>query len=233
MAQSRVARGNAIRARIDRLAADWILGQQTCEAAAETDVAGFCERVQSLCADVGSGIHWRNTDWNLFEVLGRPRKEDAHTYVIAWLMRPTEPHGLKDAFLKAFFKKAFHTDAPAGTLECHVAPKKRIGIGEVDIEVKGPRWWLIVENKIDCEEDQGQTGEYAAYYKRFARLRETFFPVFLSREGKGPESRDFARMSYRDLREALESVCESVHPAPEAEQLVRHLVQHILRELES
>ena len=79
----------------------------------------------------------------------------------------------------------------------------------------------------------GPAEKYAAYYKRFARLRKTFFPVFLSREGGRPESRDFAAMSYRDLRDALESACESVPPSPEVEQLVRHLVQHILCDLES
>jgi len=233
MAQSRVARDTALAARIDRLAADWTLGQQTREAATATDLADFCQRVQSLCAEVDSGILWRKTNWNLFDVLGRSRKEDAHSYVIAWLMNPANPHGLQDAFLKAFFKKAFPTAAPTGTLECRVAVKKRIASGEVDIEVKGPRWWLVVENKIDCGEDRGQTEKYAAYYERFAKLRERFFPVFLSREGKRPESRDFAPMSYRDLRKVLESVCESVRPAPEAEQLVRDLVQHILCDLEN
>jgi hypothetical protein len=233
MARPNVGRNNTLTARIDRLAADWLLCQQAREVATETDVSGFCERVQSLCAEVDSGILWRNTAWNLFDVFGRFRKEDAHSYVIAWLMNPANPHGLQDAFLKAFFKKAFGTAAPAGTLGCRVAVKKRIDGGEVDIEVKGPRWWLVVENKIDSEEDQGQTERYAAYYKRFARLRESFFPVFLTREGKPPESRDFAPMSYRDLRQVLESVCESVRPTPEAEQLVRDLVQHILRDLEN
>jgi len=232
MAQSRPARASALTARIDRLAADWVLGQQTREVSAETDLTDFCERVQALCAEVDSGVLWRNTAWNLFDVLGRPRLEDTHSHAIAWLMRPTEPHGLKDAFLKAFFEKAFAVEAPTGTAECRVAVKKSIDVGEVDIEVKGPGWWLIVENKIDSEEGPDQTRKYAAYYKRFASVRRGFFPVFLSPAGKRPQSRDFVPMSYRDLRQVLVSVCESVHPSPDAEQLVRHLVQHILCEVE-
>lgn len=232
MVESRRAKDNALAARIDRLAADWILEQQSREVALETDRDDFCARAQSLFEQVGSDSLWRNTEWNLFDVLGRPRKEDAHTHAIAWLMNPANPHGLKDAFLRAFFVKAFGLPAPAGTLECRVTPKKRIPIGEVDIEVKGPRWWLVVENKIDCEEGQGQTEKYAAYYRRFAKLRGRFFPVFLSPGGKRPESHDFVPMSYRDLREVLESVCESVRPTPEVERLVRDLVQHILRDLE-
>jgi hypothetical protein len=227
MAQARVARINVFTARVDRLAADWILARQTREAAAETGLAGFCERVQTLCADVDSGVGWRNTNWNSFEVLRLQRKEDAHTHMIARLLRPTEPHGLKDSFLKAFFEKAFGRPAPAGTLECRVTVKKRIDGGEVDIEVKGPRWWLIVENKIDSEENEGQTEKYAAYYKRFARLGESLFLVFLSPAGILPESPDFTSMTYRDLREALESACESIHPAPEADPLIRHFLQNL------
>jgi PD-(D/E)XK nuclease superfamily len=233
MPQSRVARDNALAAGIDRLAADWILARQAREVAVETDRDEFCTRAQSLFEQVGSDTLWRSTEWNLFDVFGRPRLEDAHTHVIAWLMNPANPHGLRDAFLRAFFEKAFGPPAPAGTLACRVTVKKRIPVGEVDIEVKGPRWRLVVENKIDCEEGQGQTGRYAAYYRRFAKAGEGFFPVFLSREGKRPESRYFVPMSYRDLRDVLDRVCESARPTPEAERFMRDLVQHILRDLES
>ncbi|HTX33567.1 MAG TPA: PD-(D/E)XK nuclease family protein [Bryobacteraceae bacterium] len=214
-------------ARIERLASDWNSGRQAREVAAEADRDRFCERAQCLFDDV-SGVLWRSTSWDPFDVLGRPRLEDAHSRMIAWLMNPTKPHGLKDGFLRAFFEKAFHVAMPAGGLESRVTVKKRIGSGEVDIEVKGPGWWLIVENKIDAKEDLGQTRKYAAHYERFAKLRERFFPVFLSREGKRPESSDFATMSYRDLRDVL----ESVRPAPEAEQFVQQFIQHILCHLE-
>ncbi len=194
-------------------------------------MAAFCEGVQTLYSDIDSGTNWLDTDWNYLQILGRPRLEDTHTNLIAWLMRPAAQHGLGDAFLKAFFGKALGIPAPAGTLKCRVTVKKRIDGGEVDIEVKGQRWWLIVENKIDSEEHEGQTEKYATYYERFARLGENLFLVFLSPARVPPESRDFTPMTYRDLREALESACELVHPAPEAEPLVRHLVQNI-RDLE-
>ena len=85
MAQSKVARNNALTARIDQLTADWMLSQQTREVASEGDLAGFFEPAESLCAEIDLGTLWRNTAWNLFEVLGRPRLEDAHSSVIAWL----------------------------------------------------------------------------------------------------------------------------------------------------
>ena len=232
MTQSNVARNNALMARIDRLADDWILGRQTREVAAEAELAGFCERLQSFAPKSTRAFSGGTRPGTFSMFWGDIGREDAHSNVIAWLMNPANPHGLQDAFLKAFFEKAFHTAAPAGTLQCRVAVKKPIDRGEVDIEVKGPRWWLVVENKIDCEEDPGQTEKYAAYYKRFASSGKSFSRLSEPRR-KTPESRDFAPMSYRDLRGVLESVCESVPPTPEAEQLVRDFVQHILRDLEN
>jgi hypothetical protein len=102
--------------------------------------------------------------------------------------------------------------------------KKRIrGCGEVDIEVSGPQWRLVVENKIDAEEEEGQTEKYAAYYKSFYKPRENLFLVFLSRLGQRPQSPYFTPMSYRDLRQVL----ESVDPSPETRVFVRHLIQNI------
>lgn len=230
MAQSKGARLDAFATSLDRLAADWISGQKRCQVAAERACAGFCERAQSLFAEVHLGTLWRNTHWNLFEVLGRQRKEDDHSRAIAWLMDPGAAHGLKNTFLKAFFESAFGKAPPPGTLECRVTVKKRIGeSGEVDIEVAGPQWRLIVENKIDCGEDQGQTEKYASHYKSYYTLKKNLFLVFLSRSGQRPQSRDFTPMSYRDLRRVI----ETLRPAPEVEPFVRQFVQHIYDDLES
>lgn len=104
MAQSGVARHNSRAARIDQLAADWASGRQKREVAAEKDRANFCERAQSLFDDV-SGMLWRNTSWNVFDVLGRPRLEDAHTRVIAWLMNPTKSSRFPGRVPKSFLQE--------------------------------------------------------------------------------------------------------------------------------
>lgn len=227
MTQVKTGIQDSLAVRVDRLAADWISYQRRREAAERAECAGFCERAHSLFDDIRSGVRWRNTIWNFFGVTGRQRQEDAYSHAIAWLMNPIEAHGLRDAFLKAFFG-TIRKPAPQGTLECRVAVKKGIGkFGEVDIEVTGPHWWLIVENKIDCEEDQGQTEKYAAYYKKFSELKKNLFLVFLSRLGRRSKSPDFIPMSYRDLRHVIENVIELVRPAGEAEIFVRQLIQNI------
>ena len=219
--------------KIDRLASEWMLAQREFDTAVGVDWAGFCERTQVLSSQVAAGSSWRNKTWNIFDVLGRPRLEDAHSRMIAWLLDPGKPHGLGDGFLRGFFKRVFGTTPPAGTSECLVTTKKRIKSGEVDIEVAGPRWWLIVENKIDWEEDDGQTEKYAMYYRQFSKLNSNLFLVLLSPQGTHPKSPAFRAMSYRDLREVLEDVLELLRPAEEAEQLMRHFLQHILLEVEN
>lgn len=103
MARTKIAETSAFTGRVDRLAMDWALRQETCRIAEQSALADFVARAESLCAEVDSGVLWRNTDWNIFEVLGRPRLEDAYSSVIGWLMNPTAPHGLRDAFLNEFF----------------------------------------------------------------------------------------------------------------------------------
>lgn len=226
MAQSRITGDNSFTLRVNQLASDWNVSQLERE-------AEFCKGVESLCADPDVGILRRTPGFNLFDVLGRQR-EDNYSHLIARLMDPSGPHGFKDLFLKAFFEKAFPGTALASTVGCRVTPKRKIDKGEVDIEVMGPEWCLIVENKIGCEEGQGQTEKYAAYYKQeqFAEIRKPFF-VFLSPDGRPPKSPFFVPMSYSGLREVLESVRDSVRPARKAEQLVEDLIQHIRYELEN
>ena len=120
----------------------------------------------------------------------------------------------------------FHK-VPGSTKPCQVTQKKRIVSGEVDIEVAGSDWWLVIENKIDAAEAEGQTEKYADCHS-FAGKR--FFAVFLTRDGRRAQSRKFRSMSYRTLREVL----EEVSPALRTEQfMVRNIIDQILYQLES
>jgi hypothetical protein len=113
-------------AQFDRMVADWTSTRQKRGAVENAERGAFCERAQSLFDEVRSGIRWRSTAWNFFEVSGRQRQEDAHSHMIAWLMDPAKPHGLRDTFLQAFFERVFGKPAPLGTLECRVRAKKKI-----------------------------------------------------------------------------------------------------------
>src|SRR5690349_7198850 len=42
----------------------------------------------------------------IFHVLGYEEHEPTHSRVLAWLLNPSEPHGLESSFLRKFIEKA-------------------------------------------------------------------------------------------------------------------------------
>jgi len=67
---------------------------------------GAIERLLQSVQEAKAAGQWRNTRFNVFEVLGRPRLEQAHSNFLAWLLDPGEAHGLGDKFLRQFMAKA-------------------------------------------------------------------------------------------------------------------------------
>ena len=47
----------------------------------------------------------RANQFNIFEAVGIVRQEIRHSHFLAWLMNPSQNHGLGDAFLKGFLFK--------------------------------------------------------------------------------------------------------------------------------
>jgi hypothetical protein len=99
---------------------------------------GAIERLlQSVQEAIGAG-QWRNTRFNVFEVLGRTRREQAHSNLLAWLLDPAEAHGLGDEFLRQFMAKAIGMGPPSTDVK--VTPEFHCGLRNCDIHVKGDRW---------------------------------------------------------------------------------------------
>jgi len=108
---------------------------------------------------------WRNTRFNVFDVLGRPRREEAHSGLLAWLLDPSEAHGLRDAFLRKFMRRSLGKEPPS-TMDVSVSPEFRCGGMRFDIHVTGDRWCLVVENKIDDLPWEHQSREYQEYCRK-------------------------------------------------------------------
>jgi Fe-S-cluster containining protein len=193
--------------------------------------------IRSLLREVSAQIeshHWHTTGWNVFDILGRVRLEDAHSDTLAWLFKPWEAHGLGDEFLHEFAYRATGKRLPNGRVR-EVETRKSIGptTGIIDIEVQGDGWVLAIENKVEaCEsrDEMGryQTERYAEHYRCLGEPGETVFCVFLTRAGKNAEAGDFRPMSYRTLREMLDRMpCVS-----DAGQVVRWFSDHIRNDFE-
>ncbi len=171
---------------------------------------------------------WRKTYFNLFETLGYQRLEDTHSNILAWLLNPEEAHGLGDAFLRAFLERVFNIKNLPANFPVKVFREKQKGKNRYDIVIEGENWWLIIENKIDSNELKDQTKRYADDWKRRGKLGKNVFLAYLSPTGKQPESRCFTPISYRTIRELL----ESMHFQDDSNFLNRHFIDHISLDLE-
>ena len=135
---------------------------------------------------------WHQTCWNIFDILGRVRLEDAHSDALACLFRPWEAHGLGTQLLQDFVKVAT-TESLPNTRVNEVETRKTIGRDgwKIDIEVQGDGWIVAIENKIDHSEGPEQTERYASHYRRLRDSGIKVFCVFLTLDGGAANEKDF------------------------------------------
>jgi hypothetical protein len=170
--------------------------------------------------------HWRNTRFNVFDVLGRPRLEEAHSNFLAWLLDPAEAHGFGDAFLCEFMRRTVDNDPPS-TLDLSVLREFRCGGLRFDIYVEGDRWSLIVENKIDDQPWEKQSREYQDYCRRLNSRGEQAWLVYVTPERR--PSKGIPWLSYREVRLILETLT----PDFSAATLIRQFCDHVISDLEA
>ena len=169
---------------------------------------------------------WRKTYFNLFEIFGNQWYEDPHSNLLAWLLNPEETHGLGNVFLEKFIENISDIKLPFDQIK--VVRENQKGGDRPDIEVKGNNWWLIIENKINSSENNSQTLRYAKRWGKKGKIDENVFLVYLSPNGKAPLSPDFHSVSYREIRELLESM--QFHG--DSDFLIRNFINHIFIDLE-
>jgi hypothetical protein len=187
-------------------------------------------RIASQIQERRDNGEWISEFVNLFAVTGRTGLEAAHSSVVAWLLDPQESHGLRDRVLHEFLLAAGGRAERAETTGATIKRECRCGRLIFDIVVTGRNrdWFLVVENKVNSPEGDGQTSNYCATLeKRYGKIGEKVFCIFLTRGKKAGDGR-FKAFSYRRLRGLL-SVAK---PGGDAAVIVRHFCDHILRNLE-
>jgi hypothetical protein len=174
------------------------------------------ERLHARVAALEEAGRWRKEHFNLFAVLERTRCEHTHSNFLAWLLDPTEAHGLNDAFLKAFVKAVFDEDL-GNTRDVVVQREYR----HCDIVVwQRADWVLVIENKVDSTQGKDQLNKYARYWRRRFKKR---YLAFLTPTEERPKYHEFVRVSYDAVRRVLMNL-----PAnEESEVFIRHFADHI------
>ncbi len=134
-------------------------------------------------------------DYNVYEILNIGAKEVIHTYFIADLLNPRGLHGLGDVPLKLFLEiiekskwfqedfKAF-AEKPYGTIDW-----KKVTGGNIDISLESQIKSIVIENKLDAEDQNKQLERYYNTFNQNCNL------VYLSKDGKVPSDKSRGNLS--------------------------------------
>jgi hypothetical protein len=157
---------------------------------------------------------------NVFDVLGRTYREQAHSSFFAWLLDPAEAHGLGDAFLRQFMLKAIG-EAPA-TANVKVTSEHKWGDGKFDVHVQGDEWRLVVENKIYDPTWPDQCDWYRRYCDGFTKPQRAWF-IYVTPDSEKPLPSIHHWLSYGHIR----SILEPMRPADAARQVIADFCEHV------
>lgn len=163
--------------------------------------------------------------FNAFDVLGITKTEIRHSNVLAWLMDPTENHGLGDGVIRGFVNHvAQFLDADRSfddlLMDCDGFSIRRewrhIDILAVN---ERERYVLCIENKTFSGEHDDQLNRYRAdVEKEFPDYRRRF--VFLTPDSREASEPDWLPMGYGKVLDIIESAVTASTPATEQEQFI-------------
>lgn len=219
----------ALEAGLSNLASQFALIQQ--EMSRDTTALferGFLDLVSEIGQAKVSGT-WVKTHFNSFEILGFPhnRLERIHSNILAWLLDPTESHGLGKEFLNRLIGLRFRF-VVFGNEQISVSVESQDGSDRPDIIVQGDRWRLIIENKVDAPQGEKQT---VRYVNRYGKMRDKtpYFLMVNPTNSSKPEDESFKVVTYTEIAAVLESL--NTKAAEAASFFIGDFIEHVRREL--
>lgn len=149
--------------------------------------------------------------FNPIRTMNMERQEIRHSAILAWLLDPSETHGLSDRFLKAFIAEAFRGQTMLGAPTALDVSQSDLRDAEVrrewqniDILVLSARngWAFVIENKFDAKQHEGQLTKYAERVTAIFDDSERPLVVrgiFLTLGGEEPEDKSYAPVTYEAI----------------------------------
>ena len=156
--------------------------------------------------------------FNIFRSLNIIDNEIRHSNFLAWLLDPSETHGLGDYFLNLFLKKISSQTSSVN----HSSPSifeidswtfNYIEVlrewKNIDILIKSDenRFVCVIENKIKSSEGKDQLQRYKKIINHEFGDYKKFF-VYLSLEGDIPSDENYLTVSYRDISAIINYIIE-------------------------
>ncbi len=175
--------------------------------------------------------------FNVFDALGVATAEIRHSNFLAWLLNPSETHGLGAAFLRPVLmdvlRRVDPTTRPLSPAEVDGEP-----LGDVEVRREWrnidlllvhrhpPHFVIAVENKVFSGEHSNQLARYRqTVLTEFPGLKPLF--VFLTPDGDVPSDDEWVAYGYSDLYRILSRATEINATSMNAD--VAAFVRHYLR----
>jgi hypothetical protein len=187
----------------------------------------------------------RLSSFNLFDVLRASDAEIRHSNVLAWLLDPTENHGLGDTFLRRFLSRCLLLNQATGSVEAPLSAAQvelanlrsavvRREYQHIDVLVLVPeeKWLVLVENKVHSHESPGQLKRYRAAIKTdYPTWKQ--LPIFLTLSGDDPSedgiAAGFIPFSHEEVARILKELLEVATQLPEG---IRLFIEQYIETLE-
>lgn len=173
---------------------------------------------------------------NVFQVVGMGSQEIRHSNFLAWLLNPTESHGLSDSFMKVLLARLYaisdESDADQGTSASNLKGISLAALGDLsslnvaretesNIDIlawtSNPDLVVCIENKVWSSVGAGQLDKYRMYVEgRFSSYKHRIY-VLLSPEGyealpdATAEPAFWLPLSYNDVRMCLNALLARVN----------------------
>ncbi len=181
--------------------------------------------------------------FNLFEAVGVVRHELRHSDFLAYLLNPSQHHGLGAVFLKGLLQAVLLTTEGASAVspsELDVWDLSQAVVQRewhhIDILVIDDinRFAVLIENKVD-------TGEHSGQLKRYYSDVCSHYPgynvvaLFLTPDGDAPSSNAYHAVSYTLVCQVIEKIAQDSRATRDGEivMVLKHYAQMLRRHIVS
>lgn len=202
------------------------------------------EKISDLVDDADfQAVDRRMGRFNIFEAVGSVRGELKHSNFLGFLLSPSRSHGLGSLLLlrvlRAIIAKMPREQRPIRALELVLADIDGAVVYrewqnfDLLIEIKQIGLVVLIENKIDAQDGDGQLSRYKqAVRDRHPGQRHLF--VFLTPKGTDPVDRDYLPFSYSEMAAIIEGLSEARDGSPaqrDTDIVLRHYVEMLRRHI--
>ena len=144
--------------------------------------------------------HYRANNFTVFSALRNETDEEkTHTTFLYEILRPDGQHGMKDTFLKDFFKTVLKVDNYDKTAkifqECHIDPKDD-NYGRLDLCIETNSARYPIEIKIYADDQDHQMERYHKFAKRKSEVSQVYY---LTLNGHSPSEKSLGKLSENDV----------------------------------